>query len=163
MLFIATTFLVGSLLPKEHEVRSTAIYGVPPDSVWAVITDFEKTPSWRPDVRSMKPGAAPNTWIEEGLTGELTYEIVSEEPPRKLVTRVTDPDLPFGGSWTYTVAAEGGGTRLTITETGEIRPAMFRFMARFVFGYHSTVDGYLSSLGKRFDEDVVPDHVEAGG
>ena len=63
--------------------------------------------------------------------------------------RIADPDLPFGGTWTYEITPDGGGSRLTITEDGEIYNPLFRFMARFVFGYEGTIASYMSSLEKR--------------
>jgi len=71
------------------------------------------------------------------------------EPPRVLVARIADPKLPFGGTWTYEITPDAGGSRLTITENGEIYNPLFRFMARFIFGYEGTIQSYLSSLEKR--------------
>ncbi len=51
--------------------------------------------------------------------------------------------------------AEGDAT-LRITERGEIRSAFFRFMARFIFGYTSTMETYLRDLGTKFGEVVTP-------
>jgi hypothetical protein len=73
------------------------------------------------------------------------------------VTRIADPDLPFGGSWTYEIrAAEDGGSVVVITEDGEVRNPIFRFVSRFLFGHTATLDGYLRALGRKFSEDVTP-------
>jgi hypothetical protein len=53
-------------------------------------------------------------------------------------------------------AAENGGTRVRITEDGEVSNVVFRFMSQYVFGHTATIDGYLSSLAKRFAEDAKP-------
>ncbi len=65
------------------------------------------------------------------------------------MTRIADPDLPFGGTWTFELAPEAGGTRLTITERGEIRNPIFRTMSRFVFGYGATMETFLAELRAR--------------
>jgi hypothetical protein len=66
------------------------------------------------------------------------------------VTRIADPHLPFGGTWTYEVApAVGGGSTLTITENGEVYNLVFRFISRFVMGYTATIDRYLEALRKK--------------
>jgi hypothetical protein len=89
-------------------------------------------------------------WIEEGSSGRITLAVQRADPPRVLVVRIADRDLPFGGTWTYEIAADpAGGSVLTITEDGEIYNPLFRFMARFVFGYDSTLASYLESLGGR--------------
>ena len=43
------------------------------------------------------------------------------------------------------------GTRVTITENGEIYNVFFRFMARFVFGYTATMDRVLDALKARVE------------
>lgn len=74
-------------------------------------------------------------------------------PPRLLVTRIADSDLPFGGSWTFELEPEGAATRLTITENGEVYNPFFRFMARFVFGHEGTARAYLEDLRRRLQRD----------
>ena len=68
------------------------------------------------------------------------------EPPSLLVARIADPKLPFGGTWTYRIAPAAGGSDLTITEDGEVYNVFFRFMSRFVFGHHATMDGFIKHL-----------------
>ncbi len=46
-------------------------------------------------------------------------------------------------------AGDNTGTRLTITENGEVYNPIFRFMSRFVFGHTATMDQFLSDLKKR--------------
>jgi len=72
-----------------------------------------------------------------------------------MVTRIRDTDLGYSGQWTYTLVPENGGTRVTITEDGEVSNVLFRFMSRYVFGMASTIDTYLRSLAKHFGEDVT--------
>jgi hypothetical protein len=33
-------------------------------------------------------------------------------------------------------------------------------MARFVFGYHATMESYLKALGGKFGQEVAPERVE---
>ena len=70
-------------------------------------------------------------------------------PLVRKVTRVADPELPYGGTWTFELEPEGSGTRLTITERGQIHNPIFRVIARFVFGYAATIEGYLDELEAR--------------
>ena len=41
------------------------------------------------------------------------------------------------------------GSRLTITERGEIYNPIFRTLARFVFGYSSTLESCLKAVEKK--------------
>jgi hypothetical protein len=81
---------------------------------------------------------------------------VESVPPQRLVSRIADERLPYGGTWTYELAPAGDGTRLTITERGEIYNPVFRFVARFVMGHTATMNGVLRALGARHGERVTP-------
>ncbi len=48
------------------------------------------------------------------------------------------------------------GTRMRITENGEVPNVLFRFMSGFVFGHTGTMDTYLKALGRKFGEEVTP-------
>jgi uncharacterized protein YndB with AHSA1/START domain len=141
--------LIGSRLPQSHSATQQGRFDAPPESVWTLITDVEAFPSWRADVKKVqrlpdRDGRA--VWTEEGRSGKLTLAVERADPPRLLVLRIADPDLPFGGTWTYEVAPAGAGSMLTITERGEIYNPVFRFMARFVFGYEGTIAAYFRAL-----------------
>jgi hypothetical protein len=80
-------------------------------------------------------------------------ETVEMVPPQKLVTRIADPKLPFGGTWAFEIAPTAEGATLRITERGYVTNPFFRFMSRFVFGQTSTMESYLRSLAKKFGEE----------
>ena len=90
---------------------------------------------------------------ETGGDGEILFEVDSVVPNKLLVTRIADPSLPFGGKWSYALTPSGDSTTLRITEDGEVYNPLFRFVSRFVFGHHATIDQYLRDLAKRFGED----------
>ncbi len=148
---IALIAIVGWSLPVKHVASRQRTLAASPDVVWKTITDVDAFPSWRPDVKTVERvgGAAVVMWVEHGGSGSLTFASESSDPPRRLVTRIADPKLPFGGNWTYDLAPAGSGTLLTITENGEIYNPVFRAMARFVFGYDRTMASYLDALGKK--------------
>jgi len=92
-------------------------------------------------------------WEEDTHRQKITYELVEEAPPRRLATRIAEPGLPFGGAWTFEITpAAGGGSDLRITEDGEIYNVIFRFMARFFFGYTASIEGYLRDLAVKFGD-----------
>jgi uncharacterized protein YndB with AHSA1/START domain len=155
---IALVALVGALLPKAHTGIRSARFKQPPETIWKAITDVDAFPSWREGVKSIERMPDRNglpAWKETDTHGQvIPFETTESVPPRKLVARIADPKLPFGGTWTYEIAAIDGGSRLTITENGEIYNPIFRFMARFFFWYTATIATYLRSLGKKFGETV---------
>jgi hypothetical protein len=89
---------------------------------------------------------------EAGSNDTVNYELVEDVPAQRIVTKIRDTDLGYSGQWTYTFAAENGGTRLTIREDGVVSNVIFRFMSRYVFGHTATIDSYLAALAKHFGE-----------
>lgn len=148
---VAVVALVGMTVPQSHVATRSARFDAPPPVIWRAITDIDAFPAWRPDVKAVErvsSGPAGPSWVEIGPSGaRLPLETVEAVPPRRLVGRI-GPGLPFGGTWTYEIEPSGNGSRLTITERGEIYNPIFRFMARYVFGYTSTMETYLEALGK---------------
>jgi uncharacterized protein YndB with AHSA1/START domain len=156
---IAGVFITGMLLPKEHTARSSATIRATPDSVWSTLTAVEAFPSWRDDVTRVEvvdSAVGGKRWREIGKDDAILFEQVAAERPRRLVTRIADPNLPFGGSWTYDIAQEGGATRVTITEDGVVHNPLFRFMSRFVFGHYATQEAFLRALGRKFGQETAP-------
>lgn len=149
----ALATLIGSRLPPSHRVALSHTFAAPPEVIWSVMTNIDAFPSWRAGVKRIERLPDRNgypTWIEEGRSGRLTVTFERMDRPRLLVGRIADPKLPFGGTWTYEVTPDGNGSRLTITENGEVYNPLFRFAARFIFGYEATIRAYISSLEKRF-------------
>ncbi len=138
---------LGSQLPVQHVAVRTAEFQQSPQTVWDVISG---PPTWRPDVKRYEVLPSDNgerKWVEYGSQGQkITYEVVEAVPPTKLITRIADPHLPFGGTWTYAIAPTDSGSKLTITENGEIYNPVFRFVSRYVQGYGATIDNYLKAL-----------------
>jgi uncharacterized protein YndB with AHSA1/START domain len=146
---------IGWLLPVGHVASRSASFTASPETVWRAITGVDGFPSWRRDVRKVErlPDREGKTiWVEEGSSGRLTLAIDESDPPRRLVSRIADPALPFGGTWTYDIAPTPGGCTLTITENGEIYNPLFRVMARFVFGYEATMASYLEALATKLSK-----------
>jgi uncharacterized protein YndB with AHSA1/START domain len=158
-LIIGIMVLIGSRLPKSHVASRSILLHQSPQNVYAVVRDFGSAPTWRSDVKRIDVQAQPNGSVhfrEEGRNGVINYELAEDVPAQRMVTRILDTDLGFGGKWTYTFAPENGGTRISIREDSEVSNVFFRFMSRYVFGHTATVDSYLSSLAKRFGENATP-------
>ena len=146
--------LVGYSLPQNHVASREATFNLPPAHIFSVLQDVEDYPSWRSDVRTIEVIARGPMlrWREHGSNGAITFEIQESQAPARLVSRIADPSLPFGGSWTYLLSPHDAGARLTITEHGEVYNPIFRFMSRFVFGHTATIDGFLADLQARLQK-----------
>jgi uncharacterized protein YndB with AHSA1/START domain len=158
--------IVGALLPRDHVVAAAARIAAPPADVWKVVTDPAAFPTWRPDVKRVDVlPAAPNggrlAWREHGGNGAIAFAVDAAEPPSRLVTRITDDGLPFGGSWEWRIAADGdGASRVTIVERGSVHNPIFRFASRFVLGHDATMNAQLRALGRRFGAAADPRPIE---
>lgn len=156
---LALVWIIGAMLPKGHVATRMARYQQPPEAIWEAITNVEAMPQWRTDLKAVKRLPDRNgmpAWVETSGFGDMPLEVTEWQPPGRMVTRIADPKLPFGGTWTFEITPVEGGATLRLTEAGEIDPALFRFMSRFIFGYTSTMEMYLKHLGRRFGEDVTP-------
>jgi uncharacterized protein YndB with AHSA1/START domain len=157
---VAVVLIVGSLLPKAHVVARSAVYAAAPEALWASLINTRAFPTWRTGlarVETLPDENGQRGWREHGKDGVIPYRVVESVAPRRLVTRIADAKLPFGGTWTYELVPTETGTRLTITERGEIYNPLFRFVSRFFLGYTSTMDGVLRSLGTKHGETVTPE------
>jgi uncharacterized protein YndB with AHSA1/START domain len=157
---VAAVVVVGMLLPRSHVASVSASYRASPDALWTTLTDIPALPTWRPDLTRVEPlpdREGRRRWRETTKSGTVTYEVMEAEPPQRLVARIADEGLPYGGTWTYEILPAEGGSRLTITERGEIYNPLFRFMARYVFGYTSGMEAVLRALGRKHGEEVEPE------
>jgi hypothetical protein len=155
---VALVFLCGMLIPANHVASRSIHLNQPRDQVWLTISDFEHYASWAPQVTGTKRLPDDNGHAVWQLEGKWAMPMALDEveTPRQLVTRIADPKLPFGGTWTWELAPENGGTRVIVTERGVIRSPIFRVLSRFVFGYNGTMDAYLNALAKHFGESATP-------
>jgi hypothetical protein len=129
ILMLMVLAVVGTFLPVAHEASRSAEINKPPDVVFALFSDLNSYPSW---------------W--DGAT--VKSEVVDSTPPSKLVTKVVG-ETAFGGTWTIDIAPTPSGSRVTITERGEVYNVVFRALSKFVFGHTSTMEGCLAAAQKR--------------
>jgi hypothetical protein len=151
---IAIAFVVGTMLPKAHEAWSSTSYRAKPEQVWAVVTDFAKYPEWRTGVTrvDVTGGGTSPLVTEHGSNGVIPFKVELMQAPSKMVMRIADPDLGFGGTWTFDLAPQDAGSELLITENGEIYNPLFRVMSKLFFSPTATIETYLDDLRKRLGE-----------
>ena len=154
---IALAAGVGAMLPERHHGTRKARYRASPAAVYAVLAG---PPEWRTGIKDF--GLLPDRdgrrqwWEEDAHNQKIAYELVEDVPAQRLKVRIASEGLPFGGAWTFFIAPlPNGGSELRIEEDGEIHNVLFRFMARFFFGYTANIEGYLRDLGVKFGEAVA--------
>lgn len=158
VLLVGVMALIGSQLPRAHTASRSVVLRQPRPNVYAVIRDFKSAPTWRSEVKSIEVTETPGQklrFLEHG-SDDVNYELTEDVPNQRMVTRILNTDLGYSGQWTYELTDENGGTSVKITEDGDVSNVLFRFMSRYVFGHTSTIDSYLTALGKKFGETVHP-------
>ena len=141
--------VVGWSLPVKHTATGEATFKSSPESLYQVITDVDRFPQWRSTVKSVErlpDSAGKKRFREVGSDGTILYEVDSAVPNQRLITKIADRSLAFGGSWTHELIPRGDSTTLRITEDGEVYNPIFRFVSRFVFGHTATIEKYLADV-----------------
>jgi hypothetical protein len=147
--------LIGLMLPKGHRASSAMVYRAAPAAVFAVVSDVERYPEWRSDVTKVELLPSDDQgprFREHGKNGAVTYRIELSQPPSKLVVRIADTSLPFGGTWTYEFHPQDTKTELIISEEGEVYNPIFRFISRLFLSQTATIETYLADLKKRLGD-----------
>jgi uncharacterized protein YndB with AHSA1/START domain len=160
VLLIVIMLLIGSRLNPNHTASRSIKLRRSPADVFAVLHNFAQSPAWRSDVKKVEMLGVVDGHVrfrEEGSNGTVTYEVLDDIAPQRLVTRIVDVDLGYSGTWTYDLQPADGGSVLTITENGVVTNPMFRFMSRYIFGHTATIDTYLKSLAAHFGESSQPE------
>ena len=153
----AVLWAIGWMLPITHTARCETRIAQPPERLFTTITDYAAHPTWRDDLERVEVvDGTPGREVirEHGAGGVLEVRVEQVEAPRVLMTRVTDPEGAFGGTWTIDLTPVQGATRVVITERGDIYSPIFRLASRTVFSVTSTMEAYEKALGRRYSQDA---------
>lgn len=147
---VGIVLIIGLLRPASHVASHSAVLAAPPGQVWAQIADVQRTPEWVPEITKVErlPDRDGHPSYRESFGGfEATTVVRVSDPPRRLVKEIL-PGGAFHGSWTWELAPEGTGTRLTITERGTVENPFIRGMMAFHDNTKSARD-YTAALARR--------------
>jgi hypothetical protein len=146
----------GAMLPVRHRATRRARFRQSPQALYTILAG---PPDWRSDVIGY--GSLPDRdgrkqwWEQDGHGRKIRFELVEASPPARLAVRIADPDLPFGGTWTFEISPAPEGADLRITEDGEVRNVFFRFLSRFVIGHTRSIETFFRDLGARTGDRVT--------
>ena len=152
MLGGAAVYVDGARLPYNHSVSVTGIVPAPPDQVFALITNVAKSSDWRPNVKFvtvLQPDQGRDHWVEHLNYGQfMTFLATRTEPPVRRDVLLDDPKASYGGSWTYELSPgpDPATTTLRITETGFIKPPVYRFIMAHVMCPTHNLDQYMKDI-----------------
>ena len=144
---VAGLAIYGSTQPRDHVASITVQLDRPPAEIFAIVEDVGSYPCWRTGVSKVDVVSNDPLRFVEYIDGEgVTYEVAERIKGRKLVSRIADEDLPYGGTWTYELSESDSGTALTITERGFVDGLVMRGMASLLMDPRASIAQYQTDL-----------------
>ncbi|CAN5566709.1 hypothetical protein BH20VER3_BH20VER3_10910 [soil metagenome] len=155
---IGLIFLVGYALPAQTTITRSVTLKQPPEAVFAALADVQQMADWNRNTEKVEllPPVNGKEATKQTFKGGMTMTIITTEshPPKHLVRTLGNDSGPFAGSWTYEISpAEGGGSRVALTEVARFENPLYRVMTR-IFGQTKYIDEHLEDLAKKFGETV---------
>ena len=142
----------GARLPYNHSVSVTGVVLAPQAKVFGLITNVAHGADWRPAVKSvtqLEPDNGRDHWVEYLDHGQfMTFLAVRTDPPVRRDVQLDDPHASYGGTWTYELSPgpSPSTTTLRITESGFIKPPVYRFVMAHVFGPTRNLNQYMKDI-----------------
>ena len=152
VLVVLVVVAIGYTLPQNHSVSRERTLPASAEALFTHITNPAAYPEWRTGVARVEilpPVNGHTSFRESGSDDDIVFVMETVEPGRRVISRIADKSLPFGGSWTYELTPAASGTVLRIREDGEVYNPLFRFISRFVLGHYKSIDQFLDDLERR--------------
>jgi hypothetical protein len=147
IVLIAIIYLIGSLMNVKHvatiqrEFKKTSS-----NEILSLITNYKEYASWRSGIKELTVDSV-NHWTEKNSHGDkVSYRLEMGDEKGKLMTRILNKDLTYGGFWEFTITTMDDGCSVKIVENGEVYNPLFRFMAKYIFGHETTLKNYMNDL-----------------
>lgn len=141
----------GHSKPVGHTASGSELIHALPEEVFALEADIKKRPEWLElvkevrDYKENEDGTA--SWLEVWNDGnEFDMKLSAIVPNKMLRLEIQDRNEVFNGSWTLEFEAVDGGTKVTITEQGNIPNAFVRGMFHVVASPDDTLKQHLQIL-----------------
>lgn len=151
---VVVMIMVGAGMAPRHILTRRMSFAASPERVWSALLSIRQLPVDRSDLRAVDQGTAtrpPDSIEVVGTPVKLEFETF--RPPRSLVVRTVDPDVIWGGTWTFELELESEQvTKLTITEEAEVRNRLLRLAARTLGLEDYLVDGIFDAIKRKLVE-----------
>ena len=147
---VALMTLLGARLPRQHDAAASITIEASQGKVWSLIENVDEQPSWRHELRRVEPLPGHDDrrcWIEVQKHMRLPLcEEVTAAPITRVIA-IADPNLSFGGTWTWTLTAlTPDSTAVALYEHGTTDPALWRFLEHYVFREDTSIRLYEREL-----------------
>jgi uncharacterized protein YndB with AHSA1/START domain len=130
VVLIGLVLVIGWMLPSSFKVQRTAVIAAPPDKVYAYIADPRQWKAWSvwnrrdPSMQVQYAGAASGAgakWSWQSKSeGNGAMEFTAAVPNERVDYSLSFPDMGMTSRGALRLAAEGGATRVTWTNEGDM-------------------------------------------
>lgn len=144
--------LIGLMLPQQSRATRVDLVRAPLEQVWESLSDPARHTEWRSDLKSvqLKDDDQGLRWLEHSKTlGKLTIRKVKEVPQKEIVMSY-QKGKGFKGTRQATLAGVPGGTRVTFTESRDIRNPITRLRNQFGSKLDNQLNQYISELKNKY-------------
>jgi uncharacterized protein YndB with AHSA1/START domain len=163
-LSLVAVYMFGLSRPEAHEATVRAALSVPADDVWALLTDMEQRPRWRPKVErigKLDDEKGLPSWRELDPRGNrFDFLVVEQQRPRLVLAVARPEDLGMTATWQFTVEPAGTGSVVTVTENGALDNPFFRGWWWMTTGPYAGIEPDLRALGEVLGAEVVLERIE---
>jgi hypothetical protein len=151
---VVVMIMVGAGMSPRHVVTRRMSFAAPPERVWSALLSIRQLPVDRSDLRAVDQGTSTRPPDSIEVVGSLVkIEIDTFRPPYALVIRTVEPEVAWGGTWTFSLELESAQiTKLTVTEEAEVRTRLLRFAVRAFGLEESLVDGIFRAVKRKLVE-----------
>ena len=145
-------YVDGAKMPYYHTVSVTGVVNAPQAKVFSLITDVVHGSHWRPAVKSvttLTPDNGRDHWVEHLAHGQfMTFLATHTDAPNRRDVQLDDARAAYGGTWVYQLSPgpSPDSTTLRITETGYIKPPVYRFIMAKIVGPTRNLDEYMKNI-----------------
>ncbi|MGA3179184.1 MAG: SRPBCC family protein [Verrucomicrobiota bacterium] len=158
ILAVLAVLVFGLLQSAKHSVTRSVHLKQKPETVFAVLDNWTDMPKWSSSVSKVETKSGLDTKRIARFTlkwggRQMIFTQLERIPPRRLVISMAKEGGEVMGMWTYDIAAETDGSRVSLTESGELGNPFYRTIAR-IRGLDTNIRQTLGDLAKKFDETV---------
>jgi uncharacterized protein YndB with AHSA1/START domain len=130
---VAIAFVVGLLRSPEIRTEVSLEVNRPPETVYKLLSDPNEIPKYWPEVGKIEiTQQSPLRYKMVSPDGSGTMEVVSADPPRRIVTKSIEHSMGVDGTWDTTVTPTPTGSRINHKSVMQFHNPLLRTMAIFM-------------------------------
>ena len=84
LLLVLVVVAIGAALPRDHVATGQVRVNAPRAAVWAIVTDIDAFPQWRPGVTRVErlpDHEGRPVWVEHSSSDRITFAVDASRPP----------------------------------------------------------------------------------